>query len=142
MNKVTLSTLLFVVLLGGGVALIGALQDRTLNNVPAPLGQQAQEQGISVVLEVPEVRYSITLSKGSSVYDLLVKAQEETEFRFSGKDFIGLGFFVEEINGKEQNPRAGKYWIYYINDQKAEVGISIYKLKSHDVISWKYEDEE
>jgi hypothetical protein len=109
----------------------GVQADRTQENVPS----------ISATLEVDDSRYEVSLSQGGNVYELMAAAKDQYGFSFGGREFPGIGFFVEEINGLQQSPRAGKYWIYYINGRKAEVGISVYQLKTHDVISWKYEDE-
>jgi len=129
-------SLLFVLFKEGDRTLLrqgfGVQADRTQGNVPS----------ISAILEVNDRRYEVSLPQGSSVYALMVAAKDQYGFSFGGREFPGMGFFVEEINGLEQNPRAGKYWIYSINGRKAEVGISLYQLKTHDVISWKYEDEE
>ncbi|MBI1971363.1 MAG: DUF4430 domain-containing protein [Candidatus Wildermuthbacteria bacterium] len=97
---------------------------------------------ISAVLDVEGKRYEISLSQGSTVHELMLAAKGQYDFQFSGREFPGMGFFIEEINGLGQNSRAGKYWIYYINGRKAEVGISTYIVQKNDVISWKYEDEE
>ena len=72
----------------------------------------------------------------------MVKAQETSDFQFKGREFPGLGFFVQELNGLAENPRQGTFWIYYINGEKAKVGISAYTVKADDIISWKYEHEE
>ena len=139
MNKGTLFLLFFVVLLGAGVA-IGSifLQGGTKDIVLAP---RTAEQFIPINLEVEGTVYEMSVASGSSVYDVMVQAQETSALRFTGSEFPGLGFFVEGINGLEQNPRDGKYWIYYINGKKANVGISIYNVQANDVVSWKYEQE-
>ena len=99
------------------------------------------EQGIQVVLEVPEKRYELVVSQASTAYQAMGAAQEQG-LDFKGRNFLGMGFFVQEINGLRENPRQGKYWIYYINSKKATVGVSTYIVQPYDVISWKYEDEE
>lgn len=68
--------------------------------------------------------------------------RKDYPFTFSGKEYSGLGFFVEEINGVKNNTQEGRYWIYYINGKKAQVGISSYILKPNDIIMWKYEPDE
>ena len=103
---------------------------------------QEQESFIEATLVVEGETYPVSLPQGSSAYDLMVKAQETSDFQFRGKEFPGLGFFIQEINGLEQSSRLGKYWIYYINGKKAEVGISAYTVNTHDTILWRYEDEE
>lgn len=131
-----------VVLLGGGVAVLASLGDRTRIDVLSFAKAPQQENSITATLAVEGRTYQVSLPEGSSAYDFMVKAQETSNFQFGGKEFPGLGFFIQEINGLEQSPRAGKYWIYYINGRKAEVGISAYTVNDHDIILWRYEDEE
>ena len=49
-----------------------------------------------------------------------------------------MGKFIETINGVKGN--GDQNWIYYVNGQKAQVGVSNYKIKPGDVVSWKYEE--
>lgn len=59
------------------------------------------------------------------------------------KDFgPGLGYMLESINYQPSDSQKKMYWIYYINNKKATVGISTYTVRSHDLITWKYEPEE
>jgi hypothetical protein len=62
---------------------------------------------------------------------------ENNDFDFSGREHSGLGFFVEKINDK--NNTNFSYWIYYINDRQAEVGVSSYVLQDGDIINWRLE---
>jgi hypothetical protein len=123
----------------GIVTLSIILGDGTKTDV---LPSQEQQALIEATLTVEEKTYSVSLPKGSSVYDLMVRAQETSDFQFRGQEFPGLGFFIQAINGLEQSPRLAKYWIYYINGKNAEIGISAYTVNNHDIISWRYEDEE
>lgn len=126
-----------------GLAVLGVVsRDRTHTDVLPIQKSQIQEELIEATLLVGEKTYALTLPAGSSAYDLMVKVQETSDFSFRGQEFPGLGFFIQEINGLEQNPRLGKYWIYYVNGKKAEVGISAYTVNDHDIILWRYEDEE
>lgn len=100
-----------------------------------------EEALLSISLSLPDVQYEVSVLEGSTVYDLMDKASKEYGFSFSGKNFPGIGFFIEEIKGVRQDTRKGLYWIYSINGQKAQVGISNYILKPHDVITWTYEKE-
>ena len=139
MNKGTLFLLFFVVLLGAGVAIGSAfVQGGTKDIVLAP---RTLEQFIPVILEIEGSVYEISVKRNSSVYDAMVKVQETLDLRFDGSEFLELGFLIEEINGLRQNPRTGQYWIYYVNDKKANVGISAYILQKNDVILWKYQKE-
>jgi hypothetical protein len=49
----------------------------------------------------------------------------------------GLGNFIDEINGIKGTK--GRYWIYYINNKKASVGVSKYFVKNGDIIKWSQE---
>lgn len=135
MHKATAFLLFSIVLFGGGIALLSSFHGRTSEVVPP-------STEIPAVLEAEGKRYELEVAPESTAYDLMLLAQEETDFSFSGREFAGLGFFVEEIQGKRQNPREGRYWIYSVNGQKVELGVSLYKLKANDVISWSYEKEE
>lgn len=59
------------------------------------------------------------------------------ELSFSGRDFPGLGFFVEEINGTRSAD--GYYWILYVNGTSSQTGVSETAVSAGDVIEWKYE---
>ena len=89
-----------------------------------------------VFLNVFDKTYSAKTEEGINVYDAM-KSIDDSSFSFKATNYSSLGYFVEEINGVKGTP--GKYWIYYVNGQKASVGISNYILKSGDIISWKQE---
>ncbi|MDP2735682.1 MAG: DUF4430 domain-containing protein [bacterium] len=143
-NKGTLFLLFSIVLLGSGVALTASLQGGTSSPVLPQTEENVQQepQLLSVTLEAEGAPYELKIAPGSTVYDLMVKAAQETGFTFSGREFAGLGFYVDTINGKKESTRNSKYWIYYINRQKAPMGISWYELQAHDIISFELEDEE
>ena len=126
----------------GIVTFSSILGDRTKTNVLSIPESQEQDNLIEATLRVADKTYPVSLPQDSSVHDLMVKAQETSDFQFKGREFPGLGFFVQELNGVAENPRQGTFWIYYINGEKAKVGISAYTVKADDTISWKYEHEE
>ncbi|MFC6346668.1 DUF4430 domain-containing protein [Vagococcus carniphilus] len=43
---------------------------------------------------------------------------------------------ISSIDGKKQDNKAQKYWIYTVNGKEAEVGASEYKLKTGDEVVW------
>lgn len=47
------------------------------------------------------------------------------------------GGFVTSIDGKEQDPKANKYWMYYINDKEADKAASEMTLSDSDKIEWR-----
>lgn len=51
------------------------------------------------------------------------------------------GFF-SSIESHEQNLKANRYWLYYVNDEMASVGSAKYQLEEGDVIEWRLEDSD
>ena len=95
----------------------------------------------SATITVDGKNYIIGFEKeGSVLKDLLDKLQTESDFRFSGTNYSGIGFFITEINGIKNDNKKGKYWVYYLNGQSAQAGVSVQKINSNDNIEWKYEE--
>ena len=139
MKQIHFSFVLFSCLVLVGVFIIGTQPswfDRTSENV---LGAGKE---ISASLVTPENTYEVVVPQGSTVLDAMYAAQKEHEFSFKGKEFSGIGFFVEEIEGIRQDPLNKMYWIYYVNKEKAQVGVSSYIIQDNDVITFKYEEME
>lgn len=121
-----------------------APQTETTSLPNQPVGNEPDAPTtIPLTLVINETSYPIEILPGQTVYDCLQTAQNQGRIQFSAREYGGdLGYLVEEINGVKNSVRDKKYWIYYINNQKATVGVSNYKPIAHDIISWKYEDEE
>lgn len=92
-------------------------------------------------LTVNDEEYKLNIPENSTVYEMmqLLTASSIKPFIFKTKEFTGLGHFVESINGVKNDGKTGKYWIYYINGESAQVGISNYIIQKEDKIEWKYE---
>lgn len=101
--------------------------------------QEERSDTISAVLFVQGQEYKLAVPRGSTVHDFMDTASTTLGLRFQGRDFGGIGFFVEEINGIFQDQSQKMYWIYSINGQKSQVGVSQYRLQAGDIISWSYE---
>lgn len=114
--------------------------DKPKEIVQAEPARQPVEEKIKVVMLVNGLKYEVAVKPGSSVYDLMNLLKTENKIDFSGKDYAGLGFFMEALNGLKNNP-SGENWVYYINGKPAPVGISGYELKNNDLIEWRYEEK-
>lgn len=109
------------------------------NNIDGRGAVQENEKFAAVSILGKE--YPLLSDGKTSLYEAMRTADEASDFDFSGRDYGGsLGFFVTEINGVKNDARAGTYWIYYINREKAQAGISNYVIQKGDIIEWKYEN--
>ncbi len=94
-------------------------------------------QGINTV-HIQEETYEYPFEENRSVYNLMIILQSEQNLSFEAKDYGEMGFLIEEINGISNGAEEDSYWIYYVNDKQANVGISQYILEPDDAITWKY----
>ncbi|MEI7810378.1 MAG: DUF4430 domain-containing protein [bacterium] len=106
------------------------------NNTSIPVAQK-ETNGITTTLFINDLKYESKIDKQESVYDLMQQLQKEGKINFKEQNYMGMGKFIEEINGIKSDGE--KYWIYYVNNKKAEIGISNYKINPGDTVSWKYE---
>lgn len=90
----------------------------------------------NITLKINETIYETNINQKNTVYGLMTTLQKEAKITFKEKNYTGMGKFIEEINGIKNGEKS---WIYYVNDVKANIGISNYKIKPGDVVSWKYE---
>ena len=66
-----------------------------------------------------------------------IKEENKNDFDFEYNEYPYLGIFINGINGAVGSP--GAYWIYYVNDKEASVGVSNYIINEGDIINWKQE---
>jgi hypothetical protein len=84
-----------------------------------------------------ELSYTDAIPGSITVYDFMSKLQNEGKINFEEKNYIGMGELITSINGIKNNGDTN--WIYYVNSIEAQVGVSNYKIKIGDVVSFKYE---
>jgi len=98
-------------------------------------------ENVKVSLMIQDKKYETQIKDEETVFGVMKKIQKESNkdnlFDFKYTEHPGLGIFINEISGKKGG-RDG-YWIYYVNGVEASIGVSNYKIKDGDVISWKYE---
>ena len=96
------------------------------------------ENKLSYELKVLDKSYISSFNRGDTLEVVMEKLeQERDDFSFKVSKHSSLGSFVEEINNIRGS--IGKYFIYYVNGEMADVGISKYVLKEGDIINWKLE---
>jgi hypothetical protein len=111
-------------------------QDTNSISAISPIPVQT-EKANQAFLEIDGKKLETTIAEKENVYDFMTKLQTEGKINFKEKTYTGMGKFIEEINGSKNGE---KYWIYYVNGKKAQIGISNYKINPGDVVSWKYEN--
>ena len=94
-----------------------------------------------VYLKILDKKYETEIKEGLTVFEAMQKIQNENDknnpLNFKYKEYNGLGIFINEINGLKGGGDGN--WIYFVNEKEASVGVSNYKIKNGDIISWKYE---
>ncbi|HLD31882.1 MAG TPA: DUF4430 domain-containing protein [Patescibacteria group bacterium] len=94
----------------------------------------------TATLKIANQEYLLSISATSTLYEQMqTLATNDPHFSFSGTDYGALGFFVEQINKQKNNTQTQEYWLYYLNGQPANIGISSYVPQSGDLIEWRYE---
>jgi hypothetical protein len=111
-------------------------KNNSLNKIPASPPIKA---GVETTLIVDQAKITTNIVTGTTVYDFMDRLQKEKKITFTEKTYTGLGKLIESINGVRSD--GNNYWIYYVNGQKAKVGVSNYTIKPGDVVSWKYEKD-
>jgi hypothetical protein len=91
----------------------------------------------SISKPINNLEYKDTIAGKMSVYDFMNTLKSQGKINFTEINYIGMGKFIETINGVKGNGE--KNWIYYVNGVEAQVGVSNYKIKMGDIVSWKYE---
>lgn len=82
---------------------------------------------------------AVPLSEPTTVHRLMQKASTQCDFVYSGKNYEGLGFFVNRLDSVSSNSKKGTFWIYSVNGVTATVGVSTQQVKSGDTITWSYQ---
>ena len=133
-KKIKILILLIILILIGSFIFISR-ERSSLSNFP-PLKNEKQEES-QATLEINGVKYQSQIEGEISIADFMEKLKSEGKISFIEKNYIGMGKFIEEINGIKNS--GDKNWIYYVNNKKANIGISNYKINQGDIVSWKYE---
>lgn len=101
-----------------------------------PVEPSAPTSASNAKIVVNGSEYDI-FADGESLYEIMKNLSEQNpqKFYFKTKTYGGLGEYVDEINGIA--PPVGKYWIFYVNGDMSDVGISTFVPKEGDLIEWK-----
>lgn len=84
-------------------------------------------------------RFENISSKEGTVLDCLNEAMELIDQNIVTSEYI-YGTFVVSIAGVE-NGRSHNNWLYWVNDEFANMASDEYHLEDGDVVLWKYSGE-
>jgi hypothetical protein len=124
---------------------IARIAEERVKRIEKEFGENAEEEQdkIDATLKISaredSYEYSKEVNEGISVFGLMELVSEDEDFDFKYTE-SGLGVFIEEIQGIENDASENMYWMFYANDKMADVGASEYTLSDGDAIEWKYED--
>jgi hypothetical protein len=116
--------------------------------VPPPRTPSAPEESdppvsivASVTLEIVasdvHSSFQVPIETERTVYEILKQASQSQSFSFDVADY-GFGLFVEELQGVRNDPSTQQYWVYAVNGASANRGVSEFKVKPGDIITWNY----
>lgn len=91
----------------------------------------------NATLKINDSVYILGFNSNESLFDSMQHQKDSEKITFESKNYSGIGQFIYSINGIKSD--GSNYWIYYINGNEAQIGVSSYKLKDNDQIEWKFE---
>lgn len=143
-NNKTLRLVLGIIAIGlvvcGAIYLSSAVRERSQEEAKTT-SEETKEITVTLIVEVEsegiDKTYSVNLEENSTVFEMMEKAKEKGFiFNYSESD---LGVLVDEIVEIKNDSESGKYWVYYLNGEMAQVGVSEQKLQDNDQILWRFE---
>jgi hypothetical protein len=91
-------------------------------------------------LKVGSTTYPLILHSDETVIEAMRELSAAGDLAFTGRQFPGLGFFVDSLNGIQNT--GGKYWVFYLNGVSSTEGASSVVLKKGDVVEWKFRNKQ
>jgi len=98
---------------------------------------ETRDEFLHATLSIAGARHDLPFRRGETLESAMRRLQDRGVITFSGRGYSGLGFLIEEINGKKSAD--GWYWVYSINGVKAASGVSTFQPRPGDDIAWTYE---
>ena len=87
-------------------------------------------------------RFNITLdSRNATAYHVMLEARDKYGLSFKARYFPQYkSHYIYSINSTEENPKANKFWQYYINGNYAPLGVDLQRVNDGDTIEWKLQE--
>lgn len=138
LKRVLAIVVIIFILLAGGYYYYQTNQD----NKSQKTTNTQETNNISVTLKITNdtkiSSYNLKVKKDSTVLAVMDEAKNQGKIEYSSST-SSYGTLIESINNIKNDATTNKYWSYYINNQMASQGVSAQKVKSNDLIEWKYQ---
>jgi hypothetical protein len=133
----------------GGKSSTGSLNSGANNTNPASESSESNSSAVTETAKKPSNNFivydsargvtltslSVDISDGDSVADVTMRALNG-DYRASGS---GDSIYFSKLMGiSEKSAGAMSGWCFYVNGQKPGLSAGSYKLKSGDVVEWKF----
>lgn len=129
--------LAFVFVVGFGLGAAVNLPGLDTSKLNAPV----KESTVSIMIDYGDgevVTYnSVPVGVGENVFQATETLAKNNNLAFESKNYEGLGALIEKINTKK-NGADNRYWQYFVNNQKPDVGAGLYVLQPGDLVEWKF----
>lgn len=112
----------------------------TQETVSIPTENQVSDKKIepeSTPQPEPKRAYLLSIASDTTVLKAMMELSTSSEFTFSGQEFPGLGFFVEEIGGLKNAD--GFYWTLFIDGKPSALGVSSARVTPASRVEWRYQ---
>ncbi len=123
------------------VFVVGFGLGATINLPSLPQTTSPEPGTVSVMLDYGDgevASYSnVPIAADENAFQITEKTAKENNLAFESQTYQSLGALVTKI-GEKKNGADGRYWQYWVNQQKPEVGASAYVLQPGDFIEWKF----
>ena len=85
----------------------------------------------------------ISIKEEETVFEFLQSTLLKDKISFEFKDYgEEMGAFIQSINGVGRDPDGKRWWQYWVNNKYSNVGASMYKIKSGDIVEFKFTEGE
>lgn len=105
-------------------------------NIREQIGASDPGESARSAPQEPLREYQIPVS-GNTVLSSMEALAASGEFSFSGREYPGLGLFVEEIGGLKSAD--GFYWTLFVDGILSEQGASSARVSQDSVVEWRYQ---
>ncbi len=138
MNKKYIFYALTIAALAGSFFFLGGRPAQRTELLPVQATTTASASSArTATFSIEGTRYDVAVAAKTSVLAAMRTLASTTLFRFSSREFPGMGAFIEGMNGKTNAD--GFYWILYVNGTRSPKGASQTFISPGDAVEWRYE---